>query len=98
MVQMQVATPRTLGANPPKSAQKEPQIQKQVIQNPLISNQEQAVRQQQSQEMVQIMLHVSVSIPGPYTADRSDLTHLRCSLEHYSISGSSDSVDADERI
>ncbi|KAJ9401058.1 hypothetical protein DTO282F9_2006 [Paecilomyces variotii] len=57
--QMQAATPRILGANPPKSAQKEQQNRKQIIERPLVSRQSQAVRQRQSQEMVQIMLHVS---------------------------------------
>lgn len=63
--QMQAATPRILGANPPKSAQKEQQNRKQIIERPLVSRQSQAVRQQQSQEMVQIMLHVSVSMHYP---------------------------------
>lgn len=63
--QTQAATPRILGANPPKSAQKEQQNRKQIIERPLVSRQSQAVRQQQSQEMVQIMLHVSVSMHYP---------------------------------
>ncbi|GAD92959.1 meiosis specific protein Hop1, putative [Paecilomyces variotii No. 5] len=59
VAQTQSATPRTLGANTPKSAQKEQQDQKRTIETPLISKQSQAVRQKQSQELVQIMLHVS---------------------------------------
>ncbi|KAL1859932.1 hypothetical protein Plec18170_001879 [Paecilomyces lecythidis] len=59
VAQPQTGTPRTLGANPPKSAQKEQLDQSRTIERPLISKQSQVVRQKQSQELVQIMLHVS---------------------------------------
>lgn len=62
IVQMQrVSTPHVVGANVPKSAQKERQGQTEANQQILTIQQSQAFKQQQSLEMVQIMLHVSVS-------------------------------------
>jgi hypothetical protein len=47
----------------PKSVQKPKQTQNEITKHTLSEKQTQLLQQQQSQEMVQIMLHVSVSVP-----------------------------------